>query len=188
MGEGQPTPDREARWHGTRVRLLAGDITRVSVDAVVNAANSALAGGGGVDGAIHAAAGRTVMAELRARYDGCATGDAVVTSAGRMTARWIIHAVGPVWRGGDHNEEALLCSAYQSSLQHAGKLGARSVAFPAISCGIYGYPLSQAADVALRAVRDWLGAHPASGIDDIVFVLRGVAVMATFADALERFD
>jgi O-acetyl-ADP-ribose deacetylase (regulator of RNase III) len=194
MGEMRTTPDRdsdanagrETRWGGTRVRLLAGDITRVSVDAVVNAANSALAGGGGVDGAIHAAAGPSVMAELRERYDGCATGDAVVTSAGRLPARWIIHAVGPVWRGGSHDEARLLASAYRASLDHARRLGAVSVAFPAISCGIYGYPLDQAADVALGAIRDWLTMDPGSGIGDIVFVLRGEAVMAAFSGALER--
>jgi O-acetyl-ADP-ribose deacetylase (regulator of RNase III) len=177
---------REARWHGTRVRLLAGDITRVSVDALVNAANSALAGGGGVDGAIHAAGGPSLMAELNERYEGCPTGSSVVTGAGELPARWVIHAVGPIWRGGDHNESALLRSAYQSSLQHASGLDARSVAFPAISCGIYGYPLDEAADVALRAVRDWLTDHPGSGIEDIRFVLRGEPVMAAFERALAR--
>lgn len=174
----------EARWDGTRVRLLAGDITRVSVDAVVDAANSALAGGGGVDGAIHAAAGPSVMAELRSRYRGCPTGDAVVTAAGDLPARMIIHAVGPVWHGGEHGEEALLASAYRASLDRAQEQGAASVAFPAISCGVYGYPLDEAAEVALGSVRGWLGEHPDSPIGDIIFVLRGEPVMAAFERAL----
>ena len=150
----------EARWHSTRVRLQAGDITQVSVDAVVNAANSALAGGGGVDGAIHAAAGPSVMAELRARYDGCPTGSAVITAGGALPATHIIHAVGPVWRGGGHHEAALLASAYATSLDRAHEANARSVAFAAISCGIYGYPLEEAAEVALVTVREWLGSQP----------------------------
>jgi O-acetyl-ADP-ribose deacetylase (regulator of RNase III) len=165
---------READWHGTRVRLMAGDITRVTVDAVVNAANSQLAGGGGVDGAIHRAAGPTVMAELRSRYGGrgCRSGGAVLTSAGDLPARVIVHAVGPIWHGGGHDEAALLDSAYRSSLDRAAEAGARSVAFPAISCGAYDYPIDQAADVALRAVRSWLGSHPGSPLDEVVFVLR----------------
>ena len=176
--------DLEARVGGTRVRLLAGDITQVSVDAVVNAANSALAGGGGVDGAIHAAAGPSVMAELRERYDGCPTGSAVITAAGDLPARHIIHALGPVWRGGERGEAALLRGAYTTSLDLASEAGDRSVAFPAISCGVYGYPLDLAAAVAVAAVRDWLGAHPDGGIEEITFVLRGEAVMAAFRAAL----
>lgn len=177
---------REARWHGTRVLLLAGDITGVSVDAIVNAANSALAGGGGVDGAIHRAGGPTLMAELRARYDGCPTGSAVVTGAGLLPAKWVVHAVGPVWRGGDSGEAESLASAYRSSLDRAAEQGAQSVAFPAISCGIYGYPLAEAADVALGAVRNWLGEHPGSGVSDVMFVLRGDEVMAAFEEVLGR--
>jgi O-acetyl-ADP-ribose deacetylase (regulator of RNase III) len=111
------SPRHEASWHGTTVRLLAGDITRVSVDAVVNAANSALAGGGGVDGAIHRAGGPTLMAELRERYEGCPTGSAVVTGAGELPARWVIHAVGPVWQGGQADEARLLDSAYRPGHQ-----------------------------------------------------------------------
>jgi O-acetyl-ADP-ribose deacetylase (regulator of RNase III) len=175
----------EARWDGTRIRLLAGDITRVSVDAVVNAANSALAGGGGVDGAIHAAAGPSVMAELRERYDGCPTGSAVLTGAGELPARWIIHAVGPVWRGGHDDEPRLLASAYTSSLDRAAEVGAGSVAFAAISCGVYGYPLEEAATVALTAIGSWLSTHPRSGICDIIFVLRGDPIMAAFRGALD---
>lgn len=176
----------EARWDGTRVRLVTGDITKVTVDAIVNAANSHLSGGGGVDGAIHAAAGPSVMQELRDRYrgDGCPTGQAVHTGAGDLDARLIIHAVGPIWRGGDVNEPYLLGSAYRSALDIAAEQGARSVAFPAISCGIYGYPLDEAAHVALEAVRAWLSSHPDSGIEDILFVLRGDPVMDAFTTAL----
>lgn len=176
----------EARWHGTRVRLQAGDITRVSVDVVVNAANSALAGGGGVDGAIHAAAGPLVMKELRQRYHGCPTGSAVITGAGNLPARWIVHAVGPIWHGGDHDEAARLASAYAASLDRAAEAGAGSVAFPALGCGVYGYPLGEAAEVALSSVRTWLGSHPDSGIEDVIFVLRGAPVMAAFRGALQR--
>ncbi len=186
MDSGDPEPGSSARWHDTHVRLLAGDITTVSVDVVVNAANSALAGGGGVDGAIHAAAGPGVMVELRERYQGCPTGSAVLTAAGNLPARYIVHAVGPIWQGGGHDEAALLSSAYSSSLDLAWEAGGRSVAFPAISCGVYGYPLGEAAEVALSAVRAWLGAHPGSGIDDILFVLRGAPVMAAFRAALDR--
>lgn len=176
----------QARWHGTQVRLQAGDITQVSVDAVVNAANSALAGGGGVDGAIHAAAGPSVMDELRQRYRGCATGSAVITGAGRLPARWIIHAVGPVWHGGGENEAGQLAAAYQSSLDRAAESGARSVACSAISCGVYGYPLDEAAAVALTSVRTWLAGHPGSGIEEVIFVLRGAPVLAAFRGALAR--
>lgn len=180
----RPTAHAEAAWNGTRVQLVAGDITRVSVDVVVNAANSALSGGGGVDGAIHAAAGPSVMHELRERYDGCATGAAVVTEAGRLPARLIVHAVGPIWRGGDHDEARLLASAYASSLDLASAASAHSVAFPAISCGIYGYPLDEAASVALESVASWLSTHPDTSIEDIIFVLRGEAVMTAFSAAL----
>jgi O-acetyl-ADP-ribose deacetylase (regulator of RNase III) len=182
----ESTSAREARWDGTRVRLVAGDITRESVDAIVNAANSALAGGGGVDGAIHAAGGPTLMTELRERYQGCPTGSAVVTSAGNLHASWVIHAVGPIWRGGGEGEAELLGSVYRASLDHGAALGARSIAFPAISCGIYGYPLDEAARVALTAVRSWLAEHRDRGISDVRFVLRGDAVMAAFERALAR--
>jgi len=126
------------------------------------------------------------MAELRARYEGCPTGSAVVTSAGDLPARWVIHAVGPVWRGGDAGEAELLASAYRASLDHAARLGAASVSCPAISCGIYGYPLAAAAQVALGAVRAWLGERTDSGVTDIAFVLRGDDVMDAFESALER--
>jgi O-acetyl-ADP-ribose deacetylase (regulator of RNase III) len=137
-----------------RIEALKGDITACQVDAVVNAANEALAGGGGVDGAIHRAAGAADLHQACAELGGCPTGDARATPGFRLPARFIIHAVGPRWRGGGHNEAELLASCYRRSLEVADELGARSVAFPAISTGIYGYPPEQAAEVAIRALKD----------------------------------
>jgi O-acetyl-ADP-ribose deacetylase len=134
------------------IEFVVGDLTEQSVDAIVNAANTSLLGGGGVDGAIHRAGGPEVLAECRL-LGGCDTGDAKATTAGRLPARWVIHAVGPVWRGGDAGEAELLAAAHRRSLQVARDLGARTVAFPAISCGIYGYPPELAAPVAVGAAR-----------------------------------
>lgn len=136
----------------TRLEAVPGDITTVTVDAIVNAANTALAPGGGVCGAIFAAAGPGLR-EACAALGGCATGDAKATPGFGLPARWIIHAVGPVWQGGHDGEPAALASAYARSLAVADELGARSVAFPAISTGIYGYPLEEATDVAVDTVR-----------------------------------
>ena len=134
------------------VEAVQGDITIEAVDAVVNAANAALAGGGGVDGAIHRAAGAAELRAACAALGGCPTGDAKPTPGFRLPARWIIHAVGPRWRGGGHDEAELLASCYRRSLEVADELGARSVAFPAISTGIYGYPAEEAARIAVRTV------------------------------------
>lgn len=167
------------------IELEQGDITKICVDAIVNAANQALAGGGGVDGAIHHAAGPALKTELRERYRGCPTGSAVITGAGRLQehgVKWIVHAVGPIWRGGGLGEAELLRSAYERSLHLADQAGARSVAFPAISAGIYGYPVSQAASIALAAVRDGLArAHTA---ERAVFVLFGPDTFEAFRRAL----
>lgn len=136
---------------GCSVELMRGDITLMAVDAIVNAANSALAGGGGVDGAIHAAGGPVLMREL-GQYDGCATGQAVVTSAGRLPAKYVLHAVGPVYRGGSHGEAELLASCYTVALKLAAELDCESISFPSISTGIYGYPIADAAAVAFDAI------------------------------------
>ena len=166
-----------------RIALTQGDITRFTADAIVNAANSALAGGGGVDGAIHRAGGPEIMAELRERYAGCPTGGAVATGAGRLPARWVIHAVGPIWRGGGSGEPELLASAYRSAMRLAGELGASSVALPAISAGIYGFPARVAADVALTTVADHL-AGGRSGVARATFVLRSPDVLEAFRQGL----
>jgi len=169
------------------IELQAGDITKIRADAIVNAANEYLAGGGGVDGAIHRAAGPDLMAELRSRYRGCPTGSAVITGSGRLAehgVQWVVHAVGPIWRGGGQSEKELLAFAYATALHLADHAGARTVAFPAISAGIYGYPLDEAAAVALRSVRDGLaGAHTT---DRAIFVLFSADAMAAFARALRN--
>jgi len=136
-----------------RIEAVQGDITAEAVDAVVNAANSALAGGGGVDGAIHRAAGAKELRAACAALGGCATGDAKATPGFGLPARWIIHAVGPRYRDGRHGEPELLASCYRRSLEVADELGARSVAFPAISTGIYGYPPEEAATIAVDTIR-----------------------------------
>jgi O-acetyl-ADP-ribose deacetylase len=134
------------------VEFVIGDITQQPVDAIVNAANESLLGGGGVDGAIHRAAGPTLLDETRL-LGGCRTGEAKVTGAGLLPARWVIHAVGPIWKGGTAGESELLASTYRSALAVGVQIGARSIAFPAISCGIYGFPIDQAGAVAVEAVR-----------------------------------
>ncbi len=135
------------------IEFVVGDLTEQAVDAIVNAANESLLGGGGVDGAIHRAGGAEILAES-SRLGGCPTGDAKATTAGRLPARWVIHAVGPVWRGGGAGEAELLASAHRRALETARELGARTIAFPAISCGIYGYPPELAAPVAVGAARE----------------------------------
>ncbi|MCY4450545.1 MAG: O-acetyl-ADP-ribose deacetylase [Immundisolibacterales bacterium] len=142
-----------------RIEIVEGDITRLAVDAIVNAANESLLGGGGVDGAIHRAAGPRLLDECR-RIGGCPTGEARISAGYDLPARHVVHTVGPVWHGGGHGEDALLESCYRESLRLASGSGARTVAFPAISTGVYGFPVPRAARIAVRTVAAGLEAHP----------------------------
>jgi O-acetyl-ADP-ribose deacetylase (regulator of RNase III) len=164
-----------------RVSLVQGDITKQAVDAIVNAANSSLLGGGGVDGAIHRAGGPSILEECR-RLGGCKTGDAKATTAGDLPARWVIHTVGPVWQGGEEGEDELLASCHRRSLEVAAELGCRTVAFPAISTGIYRFPVERAAAIALRTTGEELAARPS--IDRVTFVLFSDDHLRAFEQAL----
>ena len=173
--------------NGRVLELVLGDITAQEVDAIVNAANSALAGGGGVDGAIHRAGGPAIMEETRQRYpEGCATGFAVISGAGKLRAKHVIHAVGPVWRGGNSGEEKQLASAYRNSLDLADEHVCRSVAFPALSTGAYRYPLDEAARVAITTAADFLEQLPAdSPLKLVRFVLFSSEALTAFKRAIE---
>ncbi len=158
---------------GKKISLKQGDITRIAVDAMANAANSALAGGGGVDGAIHRAGGSAIMAELdviRAKAGGCPTGSAVATTAGRLPAKYVFHAVGPVWRDGRHGEPELLAGCYRKCLELATERGVGTISFPAISTGIYGYPQRDAAEIAVREAKAHLE-DPGTCVDEVIFVV-----------------
>lgn len=168
--------------NGCVIEMVPGDITKQTVDAIVNAANESLLGGGGVDGAIHRAGGPAILEECH-KLGGCATGDAKATTAGRMPARFVIHTVGPVYRGGNSGEADRLASCYRHSLEVALQLGAASVAFPAISCGVYGYPLDEAATIAVRTVCAFLQQH--TGLTLVRFVLFGPETHAAFEQALK---
>jgi len=171
--------------NGQTLELHQGDITAEQVDAIVNAANSRLAGGGGVDGAIHRRGGPSIMAETDQKHpDGCPTGSAVITGAGNLPAKYVLHAVGPVWRGGNRGEADQLASAYRRCLELAVEHDCRSVAFPALSTGAYGYPMDQAARVALSTAIDFLQQH---GKPELVrFVLFGEGAYGAFSAALEE--
>lgn len=171
--------------NGQTLELHQGDITVETVDAIVNAANSSLAGGGGVDGAIHRRGGPAIMADTDARYpEGCPTGSAVISAAGNLTAKHVMHAVGPVWRGGSKGEPELLAGAYRRSLELAVEQGCQSVAFPAISTGVYGYPMDLAAQTALSTAIDFLRERGRPRL--VRFVLFGPDAYGAFAAALER--
>jgi O-acetyl-ADP-ribose deacetylase (regulator of RNase III) len=164
------------------IELVLGDITKQEVDAIVNAANPALLGGGGVDGAIHRAGGPSILAECRG-LGGCDPGDVKATGAGDLPARYVLHAVGPVWRGGDAGEAKLLASCHRRAIELAAELGCRTVALPAISTGAYGYPLGLAAPVAIDATRAALAAHPK--VETARFVFRDEATLAPYRAALD---
>ncbi len=166
---------------GNRITVRQADITTLSVDAIVNAANQSLLGGGGVDGAIHRAAGPELLAECRT-LGGCPTGEARITQGYRLPARHVIHAVGPRYRDGRHGEPALLAAAYTNSLRLAAENALRTIAFPAISCGIYGYPLAEAAAIAVAAVRDVLTVE--RSIEQVIFACISADVEAAFVAAL----
>ena len=168
----------------SRIELVQGDIVEQKVDAIVTAANSALAGGGGVDGAVHWAAGPELL-DACERIGGCPTGSAVLTPGFDLPSKHVVHAVGPIWEGGDANEEALLASAYRRSLQVAAEHDVRSIAFPAISAGVYGYPMDEAARVALRASEHYLRTNPGSSLRLVRFVLFDARSFEVFARAAE---
>ncbi len=153
-----------------KIEIARGDITKLGVDAIVNAANTTLLGGGGVDGAIHRAAGTELLAECRT-LGGCLPGEAKITRGYRLPARFVIHTVGPIWRGGEGNEPEILANCYSNSLQLALKNGIKTIAFPAISCGAYGYPIPEAAQIAVKTTRNFLATE--DQIDKVIFVLWG---------------
>jgi O-acetyl-ADP-ribose deacetylase (regulator of RNase III) len=170
---------------GRILQLAQGDITDETTDAIVNAANSRLAGGGGVDGAIHRRGGPSIMAETARRYPaGCPTGSAVITAGGSLKARFVIHAVGPVWSGGQAGESELLAGAYRSAFELASQHGCRSIALPALSCGVYGYPVDLASRIALAEAKRFLEQDPQ--VAHARFVLFSEGMYGAFALALEE--
>lgn len=171
------------------IRIVKGDITEMATDAIVNAANSSLMGGGGVDGAIHRKGGPKILEEckkIRATEwpQGLPTGKAVITSAGNLKAKYVIHTVGPIWRGGNHGEAELLAQAYQNSLQLAVAKGLKSIAFPAISIGAYGYPVESACQISLTAVKDFLQKEDC--IEEVVFVLFSENIFRIYLDTAKK--
>jgi O-acetyl-ADP-ribose deacetylase len=172
---------RSVKIGASTLELVEGDITKQDTEAIVNAANTSLLGGGGVDGAIHRAGGPQILEECR-KIGGCPTGEARITTGGRLPAKWVIHTVGPVYRDGRHGEPELLSSAYRSSLRLASARGIKRVAFPSISTGAYGYPLAEAAHIALTTTVDHLKAHPE--ITLVRFVLFGRAAYEAYETVL----
>ncbi|MDQ2829906.1 MAG: O-acetyl-ADP-ribose deacetylase [Chloroflexota bacterium] len=175
----------QARIGDATLELLRGDITTVAVDAIVNAANTSLLGGGGVDGAIHRKGGPAILEECR-KIGGCTTGQAVITTAGNLPARYVIHTVGPVWNGGAHGEQELLADAYRNSLRIVEGRRLASIAFPSISTGAYRYPIALAAPLALRTVAASLRANPGGSLRRVLFVLFSDADLAAYREALSE--
>ena len=165
----------------SRIQIIQGDITKADVDAIVNAANTTLLGGGGVDGAIHRAAGPELLAECRL-LGGCRPGEAKITGGYRLPARFVIHTVGPIWRGGKHDEARTLANCYRNSLQLAVENEIKTLAFPAISCGAYGYPIKEAAHIAFKAVREFLAAS--DNPQRVIFVVWGKDVYDAYLQIL----
>jgi O-acetyl-ADP-ribose deacetylase len=164
-----------------RIDIVRGDITRLDVDAIVNAANTTLLGGGGVDGAIHRAAGPELLAECRT-LGGCEAGEAKITRGYKLPARFVIHTVGPVWSGGDRGEAEVLASCYRNSLRLAVENGIKTIAFPAISCGAYRYPISEAAQIAVMTTREFLSKN--NKIDQTIFVVTNDEIFAAYPQIL----
>lgn len=169
--------------HQTILEVVQGDITRQDTEAIGNAANSRLAGGGGVDGAIHRAGGRSIMADLRAKYTGCPTGSAVITGGGNLKAKYVLHAVGPIYSGSSKDPQ-LLSSAYRTCLELCTQHQISSIAFPSISTGVYGYPVEEASRVALKTVKDYLKDHPE--IKLVRFVLFDSKTYSVYEEALKE--
>jgi O-acetyl-ADP-ribose deacetylase (regulator of RNase III) len=165
----------------SKIEILRGDITKLEVDAIVNAANTTLLGGGGVDGAIHRAAGPELVRECRT-LGGCRTGEAKITRGYRLPARFVIHTVGPVWRGGKHGEPETLANCYRNSFQLALENRIKTIAFPAISCGAYGYPIEEAAHIAFNTTRDFLATN--DEIQKVIFVVWGEDVYDVYREIL----
>jgi O-acetyl-ADP-ribose deacetylase (regulator of RNase III) len=179
-----------AVWNKTKITIVKGDITEQNVDAIVNSANPSLVGGGGVDGAIHRKGGPAILEEckkIRLRYPGgLPRGMAVVTSAGKLKAKYVIHTVGPMWKGGNENEHVILSNCYKNSLSIAKELSIKSIAFPSISTGIYGYPIREASRVALRTVKDFVEREGLP--EQVVFVLYSKEDMLVYVSSLEEIN
>lgn len=167
----------------TRIEIIEGDITKQKVDAIVNAANNSLLGGGGVDGAIHRAAGPELLQETR-KIGGCPTGEARVSKGYRLPAKWVIHTVGPIWGGGNKNEDSLLASCYRNAFKSAKEKGVKTVAFPSISTGAYGFPLERATEIALKETRKFLATDKT--LTKVVFVCFGEKVLNAYKDTANR--
>jgi O-acetyl-ADP-ribose deacetylase (regulator of RNase III) len=178
----------EVKINQARLSIIQGDITRQATDAIVNAANSSLMGGGGVDGAIHRAGGPAILEECKqivSRQGRLPTGKAVITSGGNLKARFVIHTVGPVWHGGNQGEPELLASAYKESLKVAAENNLKSISFPSISTGAYGYPLDEAAEIAIKTVTTFLKEQSTS-VKEVVFVLFNSDALASYSAALGK--